>query len=147
LLDGYLSNVVIISLALYGMWTVCQDLWHSYLSVRREKIRASLLVVVCNVEEQVEYMVRYIAQTVTDDDNWYDVVVVDYGSDDLTPLVLDRLAVEYPVLKVVHLTCDSRPVADGLSFCLGDTVYILDFVNRLASAKFTAVMEWLFSHL
>jgi len=141
LFESYFTEVIIVSLAIYGMWNVFRDIWRGYLLARwRTPLRSSFLVVVRNAEQQVEYMVRYFLQEFADDD-MCEIIMADCGSDDITPLILDRLATEYPVLKVVHLAVDARPVADSMPFCQGDVVYVLDFVNRLKCEDFVVAVH------
>jgi hypothetical protein len=141
LFESYITEVIIVSLAIYGLWNVFRDGWRVYLLARwRAPLRSSFLVVVRNVEQQVEYMVRYFLQEFADDDTC-EIIVADCGSDDITPLVLDRLASDHPALKVVHLAADARPVTDSMPFCQGDIVHVLDFVNRLNCEDFAAAVH------
>jgi hypothetical protein len=65
-------------------------------------------------------------------------VVVDSGSSDLTPLILDRLAGTYQLLKVVHVAASCRPAVEGMAFCQGEVVYVLDLINRVSCADVIA---------
>lgn len=138
---SYFASVVMVSLALYGLWHIVRDIWNAYLAPRWDHApRASLLMVVQNVEQQVEGMIRFLIRDIAADPAWCDIVVVDYGSEDITPSILDRLARECPLLKVVHLAGCSRPVSVGITFCQGEVVYVLDFVHRLKYDQFMTAM-------
>jgi len=142
LLYNYGSSIIMVFLALYGVWALCKDVWHGYLIARcQSPVRRSMLVILRNVEQQVEYMVRYLARQMEEENYWCDLVMVDYGSDDITSLVLDRLSVEFPILKVVHMEMEARPVIEGLSFCQGEVIHILDFVNRLSVEDFDGAAQ------
>lgn len=138
----YVASVVILSLALYGLWHVLRDLWAAFLAAELEKAAgASLLVVVRDGERWIEGALRCLLQEVTGNPFWCDVVVVDYGSQDLTPGILDRLAAYYPLLNVVHLPPDARPVAEGFALCQGGLVYVLDFANRIRFEDASPVIQ------
>lgn len=138
----YALSVILLSLALYGLCQVIRDVWKLFFWPEGTKApRISLLLVVRNLEYRIEGLVRYLLQEVSDDVRLYDIVVVDYESEDLTPDILDRLAVAYPALKVVHLPLTCRPVHEGLSFCQGEMVQILDFVNRLSADQAVAAIR------
>lgn len=138
---SYIASVVMLSLALYGLWHILRDIWNAYLAPRWDTTpRASLLMVVQNAEQQVEGMVRFLMRDIAGGPAWCDIVVVDYGSEDITPSILDRLAAECPVLKVIHLAGCSRPVSVGITFCQGEVVYVLDFVHRLKCDQFMTAM-------
>ncbi|HMM19564.1 MAG TPA: glycosyltransferase [Selenomonadales bacterium] len=129
---SYTISVVLLSLAIYGLCQVLRDLWQFLTAPEWEKSPCmSLLIIVRNMEYRIEGLVRYLLQEAADNPAWCDIVIVDYGSDDLTAAILDRLALSDPILKVIHLASASRPTGEGLAFCQGEIVQILDFVNRL----------------
>lgn len=129
---SYTISVVLLSLAIYGLCQILRDLWQFLTASEWEKTpEMSLLIVVRNMEYRIEGLVRYLLQESADNPAWCDIVIVDYGSDDLTPAILDRLALTDPILKVIHLPTTARPTGEGLAFCQGEVVQILDFVNRL----------------
>lgn len=60
-----------------------------------------------------------------------EAVVVETGSDDLTPRILAYLAGESSLLKVVHISQEERPVGRAMSVCEGAAVYVYDLINRM----------------
>lgn len=140
----YWLTVLIVSLALYGLWHFGRDLFGLWSgSGRARPLSASLLVIVRNVEDSIEYQLRHLLGETAFETVWREIVVVDHGSDDLTAPILDRLAADCPRLKIVHLPTASRPVGEAISFCQGDVVEILDMVNRLGSTDWAAAVRML----
>lgn len=129
----YWLSVILLSLALYGLWHFCRDLcglWVSPLPAR--PLTASLLVIVRNAEAVVEGQVRDLLNKIAFSSPWQEVVVVDHGSSDLTPAILTRLAAGFPILKVVCLPADAMPVGEAIPFCQGDIIHLLDMENRVS---------------
>lgn len=144
MLFPYWLTVLVVSLALYGLWHFARDLfslWPCFGRVR--PLSASLLVIVRNAETTIECHLRHLLSETVQETAWQEIVVVDHGSDDLTAPILDRLAAGCPRLKVVHLPPAARPVGEAMSFCRGDVVEILDMVNRLQSADWGAAVRML----
>lgn len=133
---SYTASVVLVSLALYGLWALVGEFWRMLDATPGDHARPiSLIVVVRDQEQRIEGIVRYLVREIEDNRSWCDVVILDHASEDLTPAILDRLAQRYPILKVVHLSREVRPVQEGLAFCDGDLIEVLDFVNRLSAAE------------
>jgi hypothetical protein len=144
---SYIASVILLSLALYGLWHVVRDVWEAYHIHRvNDPMSVSLLLIVRNTEQQIEGMIRYLLQEVAADSFWCELVIVDYASDDITPAILDRLAIDFPQLKVIHLAPAARAVADGMAFCQGEVVYVLDFVNRLRCERFMNTVGRIMQH-
>lgn len=70
-----------------------------------------------------------------------EAVVVEAGSDDLTPRILVYLAGESTLLKVVHLPQEERPILKALPFCEGAAVYMFDLVNRMDARECSAAVH------
>lgn len=138
---SYIASVVLLSFALYGVWHIIKDIWRACLAARRSNpVRTSLLLIVRNCEQEIEGMIRYLLHEATLDPFWCELVVVDCASDDITPFILERLADKRPDIKVVRLPEGARPSVEGLNFCHGEVVYVLDTVNRLRTMNFTAAI-------
>lgn len=137
---SYIASVILLSLALFGLWHIVRDLWGAYrVQHFEEPLNASLLIIVRNNEQHIEGMIRYLLQEISADPFWFELVIVDYASDDITPAILDRLAADFSQIRVVHLSPAARAVADGMTFCQGEVVFVLDFVNRLKCERFIDV--------
>jgi len=136
---SYITSIAILSFALYGVWHLLQDIWEMCITPRlAEQPIISLLLIVKNSEQFIEGMIRYLLSVTADHSTRIDIVVVDYDSDDITPLILERLVDEEPNFKVVHLPEGVRPTAEGLCYCQGEVVYIFDMVSRLQPETFMA---------
>ncbi|HWR45804.1 hypothetical protein [Sporomusa sp.] len=138
---SYSASIIIVSLALYGLWYVLKDVWNWFTTLELVRLPdASFIIVLKNMEHEVEDLMRYIANEIEDGSHDVDVVVVDCGSDDLTPTILNRLASEMPVLTVVHSVRSQRPVADAIPLCRGSVVHVLDLISRLKPEEFMVVV-------
>lgn len=130
----YWLSVIIVALAIYGLWQLWSQLVLFALGQHSPRaLTVSLLVVVRNAETTVEGAVRYLLQQAELEESWQEIVVIDHGSDDLTPAILCRLAERHPLLTAVCLPAAARPVFDGLAFCRGEIIQILDTVSRLSA--------------
>jgi hypothetical protein len=135
----YWLTVIIVSLALYGLWHFSRDLL-SLACGRRPAgaAGASLLILVRDAEATIEYHLRRLLYDTALEASWGEIIIVDHGSGDLTPAILDRLAAASPLLRVIHLPPEARPVGEAMSFCRGDVVVILDTVTRLKNIDLSA---------
>lgn len=128
----YWLSVVILSLALYGLWQFLRDLGGAWrVSRRNRSLSESLLIVFHNAEDMVEGHMRFLFRQIEAAASVQEVVVVDHGSDDLTPAILSRLIAGDPRMKLVHLPASARAVAEGMAFCQGDIVHVLDMESRV----------------
>ncbi len=144
MLIPYWLTVIIVTLALYGLWHFGRDLYSLTLGRRPAgPAGASLLILVRDAEITIEYQLRRLLYETALEEAWEEIVVVDHGSSDLTPAILDRLATVNPLLKILHLPAAARPLGEALSFCRGDIVVILDTVARLKTADLGAAARML----
>jgi len=138
---SYTASVILVALALLGLWQLIQDLTAWLLRGELgQRPPASLLIIVRNREQEIEGLLRYLLHEITPE-SFSDIVVVDAGSADLTAPILDRLARDYPVLQVVQAAPDSRPVAEAMPLCRGAVVHVLDLTNRLSFRQFIRVVN------
>ena len=139
---SYSASVILVSLALYGLWYASKEIWAWIIMMKFVRLpAASFVILVHNMEYEVEELLRYLVNELTDGGQEYDTIVVDCGSDDLTPAILRRLAEELTVLTVVNAPRSSRPVTEILPLCRGAVVHVLDLTGRLTSEQFTAVVS------
>jgi cellulose synthase/poly-beta-1,6-N-acetylglucosamine synthase-like glycosyltransferase len=130
----YWMSVILVALAIYGLWQLwCQLVRFAVGPRSPRELTVSLLVVVRNAETTVEGEVRYLLQQAELEESWQEIVVIDHGSDDLTPAILSRLAERHPLLRAVCLPAAARPLTDGLALCRGEIIQILDLVGRLSA--------------
>jgi hypothetical protein len=134
-------SIVIVSLALYGLWYVIKDVWNWFITLELVRLPdASFIILVRNMEYEVEDLMRYLVNEMEEGGHEYDAVVVDCGSEDLTPTILKRLAGEMHAVTVVLSTRTMRPVAEALPLCRGSVVHVLDLTSRLKTEEFMAVV-------
>lgn len=142
---SYMTSVFIVSLAIYGGWLLIKDMWEMFIEPRLAQMpSASFLIVAKDCEYEIEDMVRYLMRQIEMAESDCDVVVVDNNSQDITPLILSRLADEYcEGLTVLNAPPNCRPVAEGMPLCRGSVVHVLDIGNRLSSEEFMFAVCWL----
>ncbi|MBP2636903.1 MAG: hypothetical protein H6Q72_2810 [Firmicutes bacterium] len=139
---SYTASVILVSLALYGLWYVIKDMWAWCTGLAYMQLPdASFVILVHNMEYELEELLRFLAAEMATGSYECDVIVVDCGSDDLTPAILRRLASEMPGLTVVSAGRAMRPVAEVLPICRGAVVHVLDLTGRLKTRQFMAVVS------
>jgi hypothetical protein len=139
---SYFTCVVLVSLALYGLWQVLRDVWQACFAARlQHSLQASLLIMVRDSQEQIEGIIRTLLLETADDLKWCELVVIDHASQDITPAILDRLALVSPLIKVVHMPAAVRPAAEGLTFCQGEVICVLDLISRLKPEDLPAAIH------
>ncbi|TWH45257.1 glycosyltransferase family 2 protein [Sporomusa sp. KB1] len=142
MLLSYSASVILVSLALYGLWYISKDVWTWFTTLQFVQLPdASFVILVYNMEYEVEELLRYLVNEMAEGGHEYDAIVVDCGSDDLTPTILRRLAAEMTVLTVVSAPRSSRPVVEVLPLCRGAVVHVLDLTGRLKSKQFMLVVS------
>lgn len=134
---SYTASVIMLSLAMYGIWCFLKDIWDWLLNPALTSVpNVSFLVVVRNMEHEIEDTIRYVMREVEGSGITCDVVVADCSSNDLTRSILDRLAAEYAIIKVVGITDNTRLVVEALPLCRGAVVHLLDLSTRLTCKEF-----------
>lgn len=134
---SYTASVILLSLAMYGMWYCIRDLWKWWLEPRLLSVPScSFLIVVRNLDYKVEDLLRYLAHEIERAEYECDIVVVDVSSDDLTAVILERLVEEVPFLTVVAFSAGMRPVSDAIALCRGSVVHVMDLANRMNADEF-----------
>jgi glycosyltransferase involved in cell wall biosynthesis len=87
----------------------------------------SVVAPLYNEEELVERFVRRACAAVAD--YTFELVLVDDGSSDATPELLDRMAAEDPRVRVIHLSRNfghQAALTAGLEHAVGDVVAMID---------------------
>ncbi|SDF79230.1 hypothetical protein [Sporolituus thermophilus] len=134
---SYTASVVLLSLALYGLWCFLKDLWDWYLAPKVFRPPSvTFLVLVKNAEQEIEDLLRYLIRELESADTDVDAVVVDCGSTDLTLPIVERLAAATETVTVLPLPASARPVAEALPLCRGKVVHVLDLTSRLRGQDF-----------
>jgi hypothetical protein len=130
-------SVILVSLAMFGVWCFIKDLWSWLLRPQLLPVPSvTFLLLVQNMEQEVEGVVRYLMREMADTDVECDAVVVDCNSDDLTAVILTRLVYELPGLQVCRMPEGARSVGTALPLCRGSVIHVMDMVHRLNSDEF-----------
>lgn len=138
---SYTASVVLVSLALYGLWCFGKDLWDWYLAPHIFRPPGvTFLILVKNAEQEIEYLLRYLIRELETADIDADAVVVDCGSTDLTLAIIERLTAEAETVTVLPLPESAKPVAEALPLCRGQVVHVLDLVSRLRGEDFVVAV-------
>jgi NAD(P)-dependent dehydrogenase (short-subunit alcohol dehydrogenase family) len=134
---SYTASVILLSLAMYGIWYCIRDLWKWWLEPRLLSVPScSFLIVVRNLDYKVEDMLRYLAHEIEEAEIDCDIVVVDVSSDDLTAAILERLAENISMLRVVVFSAGMRPASEAIALCRGAVVHVMDLANRMSVDDF-----------
>jgi len=134
---SYTMSVILLSLAMYGIWYFIRDLWKWWLAPRFVSVPScSFLVVVKDLDYRVEGLLRYLAHEIERAEVDCDIVVVDVSLDDLTSVILERLAEELPDLSIMSFPTGIRPVGEAIALCRGAVVHVMDLANRMSAEDF-----------
>jgi polyisoprenyl-phosphate glycosyltransferase len=93
----------------------------------RRPVLLSVVAPIYNEEELVERFVRRACAAVAD--YTFELVLVNDGSGDATPELLDRMAAEDPRVRVIHLSRNfghQAALTAGLEHAVGDVVAMID---------------------
>ncbi|MFI5004115.1 MAG: glycosyltransferase family 2 protein [Solirubrobacterales bacterium] len=96
-------------------------------SPRRSPTLLSVVAPVYNEEELIERFVRRACAALAD--YTFELLLVDDGSSDATPELLDRMAAEDPRVRVIHLSRNfghQAALTAGLEHAVGDVVAMID---------------------
>ncbi len=134
---SYTASVLLLSLAIFGGWCLCRDLWRWFLEPSLARLPdGTLLIFVKNQENGIEELMRCFLLDLNNSEAGYDAVVVDCGSTDLTPLILERLTADEPLVHFMVLRENFRPAGEMLPLCRGSIVHVLDMTGRLTGSEF-----------
>lgn len=145
---SYSASVVLVSLALYGIYCLVMEYWNWYVKPRLIPVPSvSLLLIVRDLEYDIEGLLRSLLQTIERSQVECEIVVAEMGSQDFTPRILRYLADDYPQLTVLFMEPHERPALAALPACQGDVVYLLDLANRLNPQQCEAAVNHLLDPL
>jgi len=130
-------SVILLSLAMYGIWCFLHDSWKWWLEPRLVSVPScSFLVVVKNLDGEVEDLFRFLARKIENAEIDSDIVVVDVSSNDFTAAILERLASDFEFMQVVARPAGQRTISDAIALCRGTVVHVLDLSNRMSTEEF-----------
>lgn len=135
---GYETAVIIISLALFGIYCLAEELWQYK---RRKNIPPiTVLLIVQNAEYEIEHLVR-TAMRIIDRHADSELIIVDIASNDMTRAILARLAEADERINILHRAVDHSAVADGIALASGHTIHLCDLVHRTDTDNTLAYLE------
>lgn len=134
---SYTMSVMLLSLSMYGMCCFLHDIWKWWLEPRLVPMPScSFLVVVRNLDGEIEDLFRYLAREIESTELDCDIVAVDVSSNDFTTAILERLASDIDIMKVVVMPAGQRPIGEAIALCRGKVVHVLDLSNRMSAEDF-----------
>lgn len=137
---SYTMSVILLSLAMFGLYRLVQDWWEWLMALRQSKVPSvTFLVIVKNQDELIEQLIRRLMAEIASMDISCEVIVVDWGSTDLTPLILARMIDENPVLTLLCAAEEMRPASEALPLCRGEVIHVFDLVCRMDPQEFLGI--------
>ena len=134
---SYTMSVVLLSLAMYGIWCFFHDSWKWWLEPRLMPVPScSFLIVVKNLDEEIEDLFRFLARKIEHAEIDSDIVVVDVSSNDFTAAILEKLASDIEIIRVVIRPAGQRAISDAIALCRGTVIHVLDLSNRMSTEDF-----------
>ena len=141
---SYGASVILLSFAIFGVWSFFKNLWEDAVATHSFEVpKITFFVLVKNMEQDIEEMLRHMAYQIKTSEFDCDVVVVDYTSDDLTYPIAKRLAKEYyPMISV----CDESKFDNmklNLLYCDGSIIHVIDMIKHFEPKEFIPLIGWL----
>jgi len=139
------------ALAAYGFLAAALAVWRGARSWSRRRSRrpfVSILVITKNKERIIEGLIRGICSLAARGEMAeFEMIVVDDGSTDLTPDILDRLARVYANLRIVQMTELSgrgeTPAEVGMFVCSGPVVLLLNVQGHVQPRELLDAVQYL----
>ncbi|WP_110955262.1 glycosyltransferase [Anaerosinus massiliensis] len=140
----YGVSVILISFAIFGLWCFCKDMWSWFVAPYIGTVPSiSFIIVVKNIEQDIEEMLRHLMLEIEDADLMCDVIVLDCNSEDLTYPIIERLSREFDQITALHSSKLAIAVEDALPYCTGNIVHVIDTVNKIDIVHFLTIICWL----
>lgn len=137
---GYETAVLIISLALFGIYCLIEELWQC--RRRGEDVPSvTILLLVQNAEYEIERLVRTITDTIAAKREDSELIIIDIASNDMTRPILARLAGKHSAIRIVHRDTARHAAADGITLARGSIVYVCDLVHRMTTEECLACLD------
>lgn len=139
---SYETTVALLSLALFGGWCFLQELWQWLIAPYvLPKPRMSFLLLVHDIEQEIEALLRHLLLEVEAAGVECDIIVMDCASEDLTPEISARLEREFANLHLVRT--DGADVGEALPHCRGEVVHVMDTLHRIAPEALVPAICWI----
>lgn len=135
---GYETAVIIISLALFGIYCLIEELWQY--KRRRPMPTVTILLFVQNAEHEIEHLIR-TAMRIVEQHVDSELIVVDIASNDMTRAILAHLAEEEEQIRIIHRTAEHHAIAGGIALARGQIIHVCDLVHRTDTDSSLAYLE------
>ena len=143
---SYSASVLLLALALYGVWQVARDVYGWVSQARSPKEPAfSIILYVRNADAIIEDLLDSIFHELDDQNGIVDLLLVDGGSQDLTVPIMQRMTVKREEVRLVALTTAYLPVHEVLPLCRGGSIHLFDLANRLSPGECLRLIHRLLS--
>lgn len=126
---GYEEGIIIISLAMFGLYAIIEEIG-KIAHCSMTQMPTTILLVVQNAEERIERLVRCVQEEYSDH-AMTDMVIADVASTDQTRMILARLAEENDSLRILHSDTKQQGIKDGISVARGEVIHLCDLIHRL----------------
>ena len=136
MLFSYTASVILLSLAMLGLWMLLRDLWQYFIEPKLlQPSSATILLVVEDLQLLMGEVLYYLAGKIPESPMPIEVVIVDCSAQRLTGNIASQLAAEYPFIRVFR-PVTLEPIAEVLPECQGAVIYVFDTVNRMTQKEF-----------
>lgn len=126
-------TLVIILLAVYGLWSIIFAVWRKLSKKQRQgKPFISILVIARNDETRIEGVIRWLLSLDYVNECGcpnFEVVAISEGSKDQTPAILERLGRDESRLKTKSVS-SAESYKEGLALCCGEVICLLDLAKQ-----------------
>lgn len=141
---SYEASVILLSFAIFGIWCFFKNLWEeAVLDHRFEVPKITFFILVKNIEQDIEEMLRHIAYEIEKSGFECEVIVVDHTSDDLTFPIAKRLAREYYPTISVYDESKFNNMKLSLLYCGGNVIHVIDMIKHVEVKAFIPLVSWL----
>ncbi len=133
---SYTASVVLLALAIYGLWNVGKDCLEWLAQSRRSALPSiSIVLYVRDAEYVIEDLLYCIFHELDKDTESIDLLLVDGGSRDLTVAIMERMTAEREEVRLIALAESYRSVHDVLPLCRGGSIHLFDMANRMTPGE------------
>ena len=142
---SYCVSVVLLSFAIFGGYCFIKDLWlwHKELKIK-EHYPFSIVVLVKDIEEDIEEMIRHLMLEIEIAEMNCDVIIYDDYSQDLTFSIAKRLEREYASLMVIQYNEQNSSFQAMSNAAKGDFIQFLDTIHCINPKEFCEIVTWIF---
>ena len=106
-------------------------------------MRLSLIVTVFNKELFIDSCLESCLNQVGVNQDDYEIVIIDDGSTDNSPCILDAYSISYGCIKVIHQENHGLSIArnNGVKEAIGDYIWFIDADDRISSDAISTLLN------